>query len=514
MKQLFIILLFAIIPSLVNADDSLRPKAYLGEYGIQRQSTVEGYQKYVGKTVKYLRGETTSGQYLDKSFIEIGGKIHLEYIISKISEKKKRMVFVLKEKYGSKSIKMIVNNYEMEKTWGEDRYCITNKYTIPLLLVDKLEEAKKEYVGKQFSIYEVTDVLPYRTSKEQLKDHYPSIHLQLRNKTNNTFTYCEFSDIKLLEKVTQYIGKKYSNSHSLKSFPGIDKSKIPDSPLFYEIIDFSITKKENYYTDKIESYLTLKLQHSIDKSIVSSSIEDLNLYNSLGKVFSNSTFKHYYQVVKVIVKNKRVEYVVRNSITGKEKTISRENANNDAFIGDLTGYYNAVLTKVEKPANQSIRYGKTITFSDKGVHKYNYTDNVIDIIIFASSEQFIYTIKNLSSNTIKIIWNDAAFIDTDGSTSKIVHKGIKLIQREEDQPPTSIIKNAKLEDVAVPTNKIYFSNISSEWSNNSLFSKVDMNSNNQIIKLMLPIEIKGVINEYIFEFTVKYIYDNPELIRM
>ena len=55
MKQLFIILLFAIIPSLVNADDSLRPKAYLGEYGIQRQSTVEGYQKYVGKTVKYLR---------------------------------------------------------------------------------------------------------------------------------------------------------------------------------------------------------------------------------------------------------------------------------------------------------------------------------------------------------------------------------------------------------------------------------------------------------------------------
>jgi hypothetical protein len=31
---------------------------------------------------------------------------------------------------------------------------------------------------------------------------------------------------------------------------------------------------------------------------------------------------------------------------------------------------------------------------------------------------------------------------------------------------------------------------------------------------MLPIEIKGIINEYIFEFTVKYIYDNPELIRM
>lgn len=513
MKQLFIILLFTIIPSLVNADDSLRPKAYLGEFGIQWESTIEEYQKYVGKTVTYLYGATRIAQHIDEGFTEIGGKSNQEYIITKISEKKGQMVFVLKEKDGKKSIKMIVNNKETSYTWGEYRYCITHKYTIPLLLVEKLEEAKQKYVGQQFAPYEVTDVLPYRTSNEYLKDHYPRIHLQLTSKLNNSVTFCEFNDIELLEKATQYIGKKYSFINKRIAIPGMDESKNLDTPFFYKVIDFSIIKKENYYTNEIESHLMFKLQNNLDNSIESSIYKDLDLFNDLGKVFSDSKFKHYYQVVKVL-NNKEVKYVVRNSITGQQKTISKENAHIIAFSGDLNGHYNAVLTKVEKPENQSIRYGKTKTFTDKGVNKYNYTDNVIDIIILATSEQFVFSVKNLSSNTIKIIWNDAAFIDTDGSTSKIVHKGIKFIQREEDQPPTSIIKNAKLEEVAVPTNKIYFSNVSSKWSNNSLFSKVDKNSNNQIIKLMLPIEIKGIINEYIFEFTVKYIYDNPELIRM
>jgi hypothetical protein len=169
---------------------------------------------------------------------------------------------------------------------------------------------------------------------------------------------------------------------------------------------------------------------------------------------------------------------------------------------------------VEKPANQSIRYGKTITLTDKGVNKYNYIDNVIDITLLTTSKQFVFSIKNLSPNTIRIIWDEAAFIDTDGATSKIIHKGIQFIKREESQPPTSIIKNAKLEDIIIPTNKIYFSNISNEWNNHSLFSNVDKNSNNQTIRLMLPIEIKGVTNEYIFEFSVNYVYDNPELLKI
>ena len=514
MKHLFLILLFAIIPSLVNADDSLRPKVYLGEFGIQWQSTVEEYQKYVGKTVKYLNGATLIAQHIDEGFIEMGGDFNQEYIITKISKKKEQIVFILKEKGGNKSFKMVVNNKETSYTWGEYRYCITNDYTIPLLLVEKLEEAKQIYIGKQFTPYEVTDVLPYRTSEEYLKDHYNRIYLQLTNKLNNDVIFCEFGDIKLLEKASQYIGKKYSFINKRIAVPGMDKSKNIDSPLFYEIIDFSIIKKENYYTNKIESHLMFKLQNNFDKSVESSKLEELGLFDDLGKVFSNSKFKHYYQVVKVLNKENSVEYVVRNSITGKQKTISKKNAHIVAFSGDLNGHYKAVLTKVEKPQNQSIRYGKTITFTDNGVNKYNYTDNVIDIIILATSEHFIFTVKNLSPNTIKIIWNEAVFIDTDNSTSKIVHKGIQFIQREADQQPTSIIRNAKLEDLAMPTNKIYYSNISNKWTNYSLFSNVDKDNDNQIIKLMLPIEIKGVINEYIFEFTVNYEYDNPDLIRM
>lgn len=511
MKKFLLFLLFVISCCLANAKVSLRPKVYLGKFGIEKQNTIEAYQKYVGSIVVYLSGETTASEYIDsEGFIKAGGSIDKEYVITKISEKDEQLIFVLKEKEGKKKIKLQVNTKE---TFIQSSYCITHNYTFPLLLVDKLKEAKKEYIGQSFSFYEISDVVPIRLNNDYKEDHYPRIHLKITNKKDNSVKYIEMNDIALVEKAISYMGKKYSFLNKRIEIPGLDKSKNVDNPLFYEIIDFSIEKKPNYYTNKIESQLILKLQHNLDKSVEYSRPIELDLYNDLGKTFANSKFKHYYQVVKVL-NNRKVEYVVRNSVTGKEKTISKENAHLTVFADDLSGSFNAVLSKVEKPANQSIRYGKTITFTDKGVNKYNYKDNVIDIVIVALSEQFLFTINNLSTSTIKIIWDDAAFIDTDGSTSKIIHKGIKYIQREESQPPTSIIKNAKLEDVAVPTNKIYFSSVSNEWDKRSLFSNVNRNGDNQKIKLMLPIEIKGITNEYIFEFTVKYIYDNPELIRM
>ena len=516
MKQLIIILLFAIIPNLVNANENLRPKAYLGEYGIQKQNTIIEYQKYVGNTVKYLPAETELGQLIDKKgFLEIGGNINQEYIITQIYNKKERIIFVLKEKNGKKSIKMVVNNQETPNKIKEDRYCITHEYSIPLLLVDKLNIARKEYIGKSLSIYEITDILPFRSSKEYYKNHYPRIYIQLTNKTNNSVVYYEINELNLLEKGAQFIGKKYSFLNQRIELPGFNnKEKKQDNPWFYEIIDFSIIKKENYYTNKMESHLMFKLQHNVDKSITHSNLSELDIYNDLGRVFANAKFKHFYRVVKILNSKDKIEFVIKNSVNNKEKIVSKDIAHKIAFADDSSGNFNAILSKVEKPANQSIRYGKTITLTDKGVNKYNYIDNVIDITLLTTSKQFVFSIKNLSPNTIRIIWDEAAFIDTDGATSKIIHKGIQFIKREESQPPTSIIKNAKLEDIIIPTNKIYFSNISNEWNNHSLFSNVDKNSNNQTIRLMLPIEIKGVTNEYIFEFSVNYVYDNPELLKI
>lgn len=170
--------------------------------------------------------------------------------------------------------------------------------------------------------------------------------------------------------------------------------------------------------------------------------------------------------------------------------------------------------KVEKPSNSAIRYGKTtVVEDDKEISKFSYVDNVIDILIFGSSKQFDFILKNVSDNSIKVIWNEAVFVNYDGSSSKIMHAGTKYSQREADQPATTIIRGAKIEDLAAPNCNVRYSEVLKEWVTDSMYPSEPATNPGQL-RLMLPIQIKDVINEYVFVFDVKYVCNHPERLNL
>ncbi|MDY6131697.1 MAG: hypothetical protein SPI18_10550 [Prevotella sp.] len=178
------------------------------------------------------------------------------------------------------------------------------------------------------------------------------------------------------------------------------------------------------------------------------------------------------------------------------------------------GSYVSSLAKVEKPVDETIRYGETKVITEDGITKYSYSDNVIDIVIVGGSEEFNFSLKNVSDQSLKLVWNEAAFIDFDGKTSKIMHVGTKFIDREKDQPATTIIKGAKIEDVATPTCNVFLQEGRyGGWKTTSMYPKKPGLSPGQL-KLMLPIQIKDIINEYVFVFDVKYSYLHPELLNI
>ncbi len=266
-------------------------------------------------------------------------------------------------------------------------------------------------------------------------------------------------------------------------------------------------------------FFFLPIIYKADGKIVYYDVANIADLNDLGKTFTNPNFKCTYTVVNVFKKEDynasyRKElikfYTVKNSIDGKTKDIKAAYAQSDAFKNDDSGKFVAALTKVEKPSNPAVRYGKTTNVTEKDITKYSYEDNFIDILIFAGSTQFNFILKNVSDNTLKVVWNEAVFVDVDGSTSKVMHTGIKYSQREADQPASTIIKGAKLEDLAAPTDKVYYSETLKEWTSKSLYANASQNVEGQTIKLMLPIQVKEVVNEYIFEFTLSYVYNHPE----
>lgn len=110
---------------------------------------------------------------------------------------------------------------------------------------------------------------------------------------------------------------------------------------------------------------------------------------------------------------------------------------------------------------------------------------------------------------IKVVWDDAVFVDCSGSTSKVMHLGIKYSQREASQPASTIIRGASLEDVACPTSNVRYSELLKEWVTESMYpDKITKEA--QQIRLMLPIQIRDVVNEYVFVFDVKYESKHPE----
>ncbi len=176
----------------------------------------------------------------------------------------------------------------------------------------------------------------------------------------------------------------------------------------------------------------------------------------------------------------------------------------------VDGRYYSLLSEVEKPADDSIRYGETKTITEEGITKFSYSDNVIEILIYGGYKEFDFIIKNVSDKSIKVVWNEAVFVGMDGTTSKIMHNGIKYSEREGDQPASVIIRGAKLEDMVVPTANVYYeSGYFSGWKTRSMFP-IERGQTGKI-SLMLPIQIKETINEYLFIFDVIYKDDYPEL---
>ena len=301
------------------------------------------------------------------------------------------------------------------------------------------------------------------------------------------------------------VGKTYKNANG-ENVAVIDDIEIVkmkfDSPLLvFSMRSLLTNEKFLCKLDEIEKYIP-KLGKVLEHPDVKCSYKlvGLNNYYVLPEYETSEKAKY------------SLQYVCQNTTTGELRECSVEDVETTLFKYDLSGRYISDLSNVEKPSNPEIRYGETTVIeSDNAASKFSYKDNVIDIIIFATSDSFNFALQNISGNTIKIVWDEAVFVGFDGNTEKVMHKGTKYADRNESQPATTIIRNAKWEDTVIPTNLVYYREskyLPSGWETKSMYPE-DKGLKGQVM-LMLPIQIKDVINEYIFVFDVKYIYNHPE----
>lgn len=174
--------------------------------------------------------------------------------------------------------------------------------------------------------------------------------------------------------------------------------------------------------------------------------------------------------------------------------------------------YDVSLKSVESPANAKEKYGETkvVKVEQDELSKYQYEDDFIKIFWYVSSEQFNFEITNKSDYTMKLNWDDMSYVDENGKTNRVMHSGVKYTERNNSQPASVLPKNASLSDILLPTDNVYYvSGSYGGWNEKNLFPSYSSNEDAQAspalgktVRIVFPVIIQDVTNEYIFEFSV------------
>jgi hypothetical protein len=111
---------------------------------------------------------------------------------------------------------------------------------------------------------------------------------------------------------------------------------------------------------------------------------------------------------------------------------------------------------------------------------------------------------NKTDRGIKINWDEVSYISPTGEAMRVIHKGIRFIDRNTPQPPTIVPPNSRISDIIVPSEHIYFvSGKYGSWVTMDLFYDFDKTKyEGKEFSVYMPMEIKGERKEYTFTFRI------------
>ena len=142
-----------------------------------------------------------------------------------------------------------------------------------------------------------------------------------------------------------------------------------------------------------------------------------------------------------------------------------------------------------------------------------YKDELLNIAWSIDRNKVNFNLKNNASSSIKILWDDMAFVGLNYDSHRVIHKGIKYSEKEKEQAPSIVARNTELHDLLIPSDNIYYKKSWEKWSarpfvDDFLYSPEDEASqrpDGKKIQVLLPIIVNEKRYEYQFVFEIEKI---------
>ncbi len=145
-------------------------------------------------------------------------------------------------------------------------------------------------------------------------------------------------------------------------------------------------------------------------------------------------------------------------------------------------HYRAVLTK---------------PVMDKNLEYHN---DSLSIAFSLQKTEIEFVLHNNSDEPIKIDWNLVSFVQPNGASQGVIHKGVKLVDRQASKPPSMVPPKANLEDIIVPVENVRFQD--GEWQTDKLFpdGPAASSSIGTEFSVFMPMDVGGIVKNYTFTF--------------
>jgi hypothetical protein len=159
-----------------------------------------------------------------------------------------------------------------------------------------------------------------------------------------------------------------------------------------------------------------------------------------------------------------------------------------------------------------------------------YSDEFIEIIFTVKKTRIEFDMSNKTDRGIKINWDELSYISPTGRSMRVIHSGVRLIDRNAPQSPTIVPPNSRISDIIIPSEHIYYDDYWG-WCERNLFYGADKTKyakyegkefsalypesthksppcadktkyEGKEFSVYMPLEIKGKRKEYTFTFRI------------
>lgn len=136
----------------------------------------------------------------------------------------------------------------------------------------------------------------------------------------------------------------------------------------------------------------------------------------------------------------------------------------------------------------------------------HFEDNFVSIAFNISKKQIGFILRNKTDNPLIIDWNKISYVDVLNKSHKILHEGVKYIDKNNSLSPTTIPPTANIEDFVFPADNIYYtSGQYGGWREIDIFPQGPKAKyfTGKTFSVFMPMEINGTQKNYFFTFLIK-----------